>query len=178
MGIRDFIIASADVLHRLNLAICIALMSVLFVAQITIVVLRYAFGVGFLELQDMASYSFAMLVVLSIPVALRLDRHVRVDIFRSRQTDKMQRSFDGFGILLLLIPVFAMTLYVVMPQVIYSWQILEAGVETGGLPGYFLIKTALPVSCFLMLLQGAAFLLEEKPRSTAGDNVAGDRRGK
>ncbi|MEM7463955.1 MAG: TRAP transporter small permease subunit [Pseudomonadota bacterium] len=152
-------------------------MSVLFIAQITIVVLRYAFGVGFLELQDMASYSFAMLVVLSIPVALRLDRHVRVDIFRSRQQITTQRRFDRFGIVLLLFPVFAMTLYIVMPQVIYSWQILEAGVETGGLPGYFLIKTALPATCFLMLLQGAALMLGENSPST-GIEAAGERHGK
>jgi len=159
--IRDSIIAAAALLHRINAAICHVLLAILFVAQIVIVILRYAFGIGFLELQDLVSYSFAMLLVLSIPVALRLDRHVRVDVFRSRQEFSVRRRFDRIGIVFFLLPLFGMTLYFVMPQIFYSWSIRESGVETGGLAGYFLVKTALPVACALILLQGAALFLGE-----------------
>lgn len=161
MTIRDSILATAALLHRINAAICHVLLAVLFVSQIVIVILRYAFGIGFLELQDLVSYSFAMLLVLSVPVALRLDRHVRVDVFRSRQSLPVRRRYDRFGIVFFLLPVFAMTLYFVMPQILYSWSIREGGLETGGLAGYFLVKTALPVACALVLLQGAALFLGE-----------------
>lgn len=152
-------------------------MLVLFAAQITIVILRYAFGVGFLELQDLAVYSFAMLTVLSVPVALRLDRHVRVDIFRARQKNALRRRIDQCGIILLLIPVFVMTLYFALPQIVYSWSIYESGVETGGLPGYFLVKTALPVMCALMLLQGASLLFEGSKSSPTGRELSDDCHG-
>lgn len=177
MIIRNFIITAANVLHRFNIAICVLLMLVLFGAQITIVILRYSFGVGFLELQDLAAYSFAMLAVLSVPVALRLDRHVRVDIFRSRQEKTLRRRFDQCAIILMLFPVFALTLYLVLPQVAYSWSIFEGGVETGGLPGYFLIKTALPVMCALMLIQGASLFFEGFQSANTNDEPSDDGHG-
>ena len=173
MTIRNSIIAAAALLHRINVAICHVLLAVLFVFQVVNVILRYAFGVGYLELQDLVSYSFAMLLILSVPVALRLDRHVRVDVFRNRQTLRVQRRYDRFGIVFFLLPVFAMTLYFVMPQVLYSWSIREGGVETGGLAGYFLVKTALPVACVLVLLQGAALFLGESVETDPSDKQGG-----
>lgn len=146
----------ADGLHRITAFACLVLMSILFLAEVLIVLLRYVFGIGFLELQDIVSYSFAVLVVLGLPVALRLDKHVRVDVFRDLQSAGTARLFDTIAICALLIPVFAMTLHFVMPGILYAWSIREGSVETGGLPGYFLVKTALPLSCALMILQGIA----------------------
>lgn len=152
----------ADGLHRITAAICLILMTILFLVEIVIVLLRYVFGIGFLELQDIVSYSFAVLVVLGLPVTLRLDKHVRVDVFRDFQSVRTARLSDNVAICALLIPVFAMTLYFVTPDIIYAWRIREGSVETGGLPGYFLIKTALPLSCTLMILQGIAMMLGAK----------------
>jgi len=172
MKIRSGFLALADMLHHLTAGMCAVLLATLFAAQITIVILRYAFGVGFLELQDVVSYSFAMLVVLGIPVALTRDAHVRVDILRSGQTPAARRRWDHAGILLLMLPVFGMTLWLVLPHSLYSWSIREGGVETGGLPGFFIVKTALPLACALMLLQGAALMLRRDDFS--GGDTHGD----
>ena len=150
----------SEFLHRANAAFCAGLLAVTFVGQIAIVVLRYAFGVGFLQLQDLVGYSFAMLVVLSVPVALRLDSHVRVDILRGRQDDRARLRVDLVATLFFLMPVFAMTLWLVMPQILYSWSIRESGMETGGLPGFFLVKTALPLACALILVQALSAVLD------------------
>lgn len=138
---------------------CQVLLGLIFFGQFCVVVLRYVFGVGFIELQDAVAYSFAALVVLGLPVAQALDAHVRVDVFRAKQSGRVRAWFDRVGIVAFLIPVFGLTIWWVWPDVAYSWSIRERSVETGGLPGLFLIKTTLPLACALMILQGLAGLV-------------------
>ena len=156
MDVRRAIVSVAQAANRVNAALCGVLLAILFLAQLSIVVLRYAFGMGFLELQDVVNYGFALLVMLGLPVAFASDSHVRVDIFRGRQGATARRRTDIFAVFCLLVPVFAMTLWLVMPQIVYSWSIREGAVETGGLPGFFLVKTAVPVACALLILHGLA----------------------
>ena len=167
---RDGFLRLADLLHRVTAGVCTLLLLVLFAAQTVVVLLRYVFGIGFLELQGVVSYSFALLAVLAIPIALRLDRHVRVDVIRRMQSPGTARRFDGVGILGFLAPLFILTLVYVFPDILYSWSIREGAIETGGLPGYFLVKTGLPLACVLMLVQGAAlFAGASKPEGPSGE---------
>ena len=146
-------------LDQATLAICRLLLVVLLLANIAIVVLRYCFGIGFVELQDFAAYNFAALVALGLPIGLVRDAHVRVDILREKMAVPVRRRIDILGILLFLVPVFALTIYVGFPEIRYAWQIRESSIETGGLPGLFIVKTALPVACALMILQGLAIVV-------------------
>lgn len=146
-------------LHRSTLSVCLILLVLLLVSQVSVVILRYCFGAGFLELQDFTAYVFASLVTLSIPVALVLDRHVRVDVWREHQSALLQRLMDRLGIVVLLLPVFLLSLYLVYPDIAYAWQIREGSRETGGLPGVYLVKSLFPLSCILMVMQGIAALL-------------------
>mgnify|MGYP000533249027 CR=1 FL=1 len=148
-------------LHRLTGVLCVFLLAGLAASEIAIVLLRYIYGIGFLQLQDFASYCFAALVILGIPYALGRDAHVRVDVFREKQTPATRRSVDFAGVVLLLIPVFSLLLYHVWPDIRYAWEIKEGSKETGGLPGLYLVKTCLPVTAVLMLLQGATILLRK-----------------
>lgn len=151
-----------EFLHRATMWVCLLLLVLLLCSQISIVILRYCFGAGFLELQDFTAYAFASLVTLSIPVALVLDRHVRVDVWREHQSIKLRRRMDQLGVLALLLPVFVLCLYLVYPDIAYAWQIREGSRETGGLPGVYLVKSLFPLSCVLLILQGAASLLSGK----------------
>lgn len=159
----------ADWLHRATCAVCLVLLLVLFLSQTFVVLLRYVFGIGFLELQGVVSYSFALLAVLGIPVALRLDKHVRVDVLRRFQSGRIAWRFDIAGIVGFLIPLFVLTLIFVLPDIRYAWSIREGAIETGGLPGYFLVKTGLPVTCVLMLIQAVALLAGGYPQAEPGD---------
>lgn len=141
-------------LHHITGAVCIALLACLTTSEVLVVMLRYVYGIGFLQLQDFAAYSFAALLVLGVPYALARDAHVRVDVFREHQTEALKRRIDIAAVLLLLIPVFGLTLYSVWPDISYAWEIKEGSKETGGLPGLFLVKSALPLSCALMIIQG------------------------
>lgn len=158
-------------LHDLTGAICIVLLTCLTVSEVLVVMLRYIYGIGFLQLQDFAAYSFAALLVLGIPFALARDAHVRVDVFRVRQSLALKSKIDIAGVALLLIPVFGLTLYSVSPDISYAWEIKEGSRETGGLPGLFLIKTALPVSCVLMIFQGLLIMTRLRRELTKAANT-------
>ena len=145
---------AADLLYRVTLTITVALFGVMFAAQLVIVLMRYVMGVGFLELQDAVTYSFSALVVLTIPLAAGMDRHVRVDILRSRFPSRTNHRIDQWGHVLFTLPVFGLMLVNAWPLVSASWVILEGSRETGGLPGMFLVKSTVVVMCLLVLVLG------------------------
>ncbi len=140
-------------IHSLVEKICTLLIVSLVVSEISTVLLRYIYDVGFLKLHDFALYSFSILVVMSIIYTYSRNNHVRVDVFREKQNPKMQQLVDVISIFLFLIPFFFLTLYWVWPDIIYAWQIMEGSRETGGLPGLFLVKSSLPLMCVLMIIQ-------------------------
>lgn len=158
-GPRAAFLRGTVLLHRAIRASCIALAAALLGVELVIVLLRYGLGTGLLELQDLASYLFATLVVLGLPVALAEDAHVRVDVPRERQGSALRRRIDALGTLLFLMPAFSLTPWLVMPEVLHAWSIREGSRETGGLGGVWLVKSMLPVACVLMLVQGLASLL-------------------
>ncbi|MCB1622798.1 MAG: TRAP transporter small permease subunit [Thiothrix sp.] len=158
----------AQWLDRMTVWLCMAALSVLVSVVLIIVVLRYGFGIGFIQLQDAASYVFAVLLVFSVPVTLARAGHVRVDIFAEHLGADYLHRLDAFGLVFMLIPVFSLLIWAWLPSLQYAWQIQEAAVETGGLPGLYLVKTALPVAAALTIVQGiAAVLLQWQPKTPA-----------
>jgi TRAP-type mannitol/chloroaromatic compound transport system permease small subunit len=122
--------------------------------------LRFGFDTGFIQLQNLAGYAFAILMILSLPYCLRRGGHVRVEVFSERLPVRYLRVADSVALVAFLIPVFGLLAWVWMPDLIYSWSIREGAIETGGLGGIYLVKTAIPLSGVLMILQGIAVLID------------------
>jgi len=158
---RERFLSFANKVHQITGWACVLLLFVLISTEILVVALR-SISIGFLSLQDLGHYAFALLVLFAIPYAVRLDRHVRVDILRRRQGLAIQRKVDISAYLFLLFPVFALVLFLVLPDLIYSWVNSERSPQIGGLPFYYLVKTGVPLSCILICVQGAAWLLERR----------------
>lgn len=152
----------ANGLHKITLGLSVVLFIVMFAVQVAIVLMRYVMGVGFLELQDLVTYSFSALVVLTIPLAMRLDRHVRVDILRAGFSPRLNRGIDWAGHILFTLPVFGLMLWNALPLVSASWAIGEGSMETGGLPGLFLVKSTIVVMCVLVIALAVIDLLHRK----------------
>lgn len=160
---------AVDLLHRVTLGLSIGLFGVMFAAQLVIVLMRYVMGVGFLELQDAVTYSFSALVVLTIPLALRDDRHVRVDILRTTFSRRTNARLDRLGHLVFTLPVFGLMLWNAWPLVTASWAIFEGSRETGGLPGLFVVKSTIVFMCLLVLLIAVADLVAPRRTGRAGE---------
>ncbi|MGC9419111.1 MAG: TRAP transporter small permease subunit [Rhodovulum sp.] len=146
-------------LDRVALAACVTAGLFLVGAVLAIIVLRYGFGLGFIQLQDAAGYAFAVLMALSLPVTLARGGHVRVEVFSERLPPAYLRAADAVALVLFLVPVFGLMIRAFWPDLSYAWSIREGSVETGGLPGLYLVKTALPLAAILMILQGVAQVL-------------------
>ncbi len=132
------------------------LLPVMVVITMVVVVLRYAFNGGSILLQESVLYLHALVFLLGIPYALKHDAHVRVDIVYTRLDPRRRAMVDLAGHLLFLVPVSLAIVIYSQPYVARSWRILEASPEVGGIPGVFLLKTLIPVTAALLLLQGIA----------------------
>lgn len=148
---------------RLALGLCVVAALFLTGAVLAIVVLRYGFGAGFIELQDAAAYAFATLMVFSIPVTLARGGHVRVEVVSERLPPAYLRIADAVALVIFLIPVFGLLIRAWWPDLVYAWSIREGSIETGGLGGLYLVKAALPVAAGLTIVQGVAQVLRPAP---------------
>lgn len=160
---RAAVLRLSDGLDRLARAICATACGLLVGLVLTIVVLRYGFGTGSIRLQDAAAYAFAVFVIFSLPVCLARGGHVRVEVLSERLPPGYLRAADAVALVVFLIPVFGLILWAGWSDLAFAWRIREASVETGGLPGLFLVRTALPVAAAMMIVQGVAAALRPAP---------------
>ncbi len=125
-------------------------------AEFAVVVMRYAFGIGSIRLQESVLYAHAALFILAVAWTLQVDGHVRVDIFYAQASERRRALIDLAGALIFLLPFAAVLALLSMPYVARSWAILERSPETSGLPFIYLLKTLIPLFAFLIGLQGVA----------------------
>ena len=119
-----------------------------------VVVLRYVFGLGWASLQELYVYFHACAFMLGAAYTLKHHGHVRVDVIYGHVGPRYRRGVDVLGGYLLLIPIMGWIFYTSLPFVADSWSRLEGSHQSGGLPGVFLLKTVIPVTCALLILQG------------------------
>lgn len=121
-----------------------------------IVVLRYAFNLGWIAMQESVLYMHATVFMLGAAYTLRHDQHVRVDIFYRRLGPRGRALVDLAGTLLLLVPVCGYILFSSRDYVREAWAIHEASPEAGGLPWVYVLKTLIPLLAVLLLVQGVS----------------------
>lgn len=152
----------ASSIDRINLAIgsvvaWIALAMVL--VQFLVVLLRYVFGLGFVQLQESIIYMHGLLFMLGSGYALMRDGHVRVDVFYRGASERAKAWVNLWGVLLLLWPLCTMIFFVAWPYVGASWAVREGSREASGIPGIYLLKTVILVFAVLMFAQGLSLAL-------------------
>ena len=131
------------------------------VVTFLVVLLRYAFDLGWIALQESVTYMHAMVFMLGAAFTLRHNGHVRVDILYQRFSPRGRAWVDLFGALLLLAPMCLFVAWEGWDYVASSWAVLEGSREAGGLPGVFLLKSLILVMPVLLLLQGVAGALRD-----------------
>jgi TRAP-type mannitol/chloroaromatic compound transport system permease small subunit len=172
--------AIADRINRLIAAIGRAVMwlaLLLVLMQFSVVLMRYAFGIGSIWLSESILYAHAALFLLAAAWTLQQDGHVRVDVFYSNAAPRTKAFIDLCGSIIFLMPFMAVILFFSLPYAARSWAILERSRETSGLPFVYLLKTLIPLFALLMALQGvsqairAVQHLRVSPSQTARDGA-------
>ena len=131
------------------------------VVTCVVVVLRYAFDTGAIFLQESVVYMHGAAFLCGLAYALQHDAHVRVDLLYSRMPEMRKAMVNLVGHLVLLIPLCVTIVIVSWPYAAESWAVLEGSPEVAGIPAVFLLKTLIPVSTLLLLLQAASLALRE-----------------
>jgi TRAP-type mannitol/chloroaromatic compound transport system permease small subunit len=140
-----------------NFSAWLALLLVLL--TFAVVMLRYLFNVGWIAMQEATLYLHASLFLLGAAYTLRYDEHVRVDIFYREFSLRRKALVDFLGALLLLLPVCGFLLWVSWDYVAAAWSLREGSGEAGGLPYVYLLKSLIPLSSVLLMLQGLSQML-------------------
>jgi len=121
-----------------------------------VVVLRYGFNLGWIWLQESILYMHGFVLMLAMSYTLRLDQHVRVDVFYRSFSQSKQNKINLFGHLVFLLPTCLFILFMSWNYVAQSWSIFESSQEACGLPLLFVLKSLLIIAPVLLIFQAVA----------------------
>jgi TRAP-type mannitol/chloroaromatic compound transport system permease small subunit len=130
----------------------------------TVVLLRYAFNLGWIAMQESVLYLHALVFMLGAAYTLKQEGHVRVDIFYRKLSPVGRAWVDLIGAVLLLLPVCVFLFWVSWDYVASAWSIREGSRDSGGLPWVYVLKTAIPLMAVLLILQGVSQLCRSLSR--------------
>ncbi|MCY3885445.1 MAG: TRAP transporter small permease subunit [Gammaproteobacteria bacterium] len=128
----------------------------LLMAIVTVIVVtrRYIFHAGGeIYLQESVIYMHALVFMFGLSYSMKHDGHVRVDLFYSRFSPRGKALVDIAGHLLFLIPTSLVIAIFSWEYVVASWKVYEGSREVGGIPGVYLLKTVIPITAILLVLQ-------------------------
>ena len=158
---------SADALSELAGRFAAVLAVALVAVVAALVVARYGFGVGSVAAQEAALWLHAAIFLLGLAYALKHEAHVRVDVFSQRWSART-RAWVEFGAgLALLLPFCVFMIVISLDYVAASWAAGEGSRDPGGLPGWYLLKSLMPLAAALLALQGLAATLRALRRALA-----------
>lgn len=123
------------------------------------VFIRYLLSDSSAWIMELEWHLFALIFLLGAGYAFKHDRHVRVDLFYTKMSERDRAMVDFIGALVFLIPWCIIMIYV---STQYAWQsflIRETSPDPGGLPARYVIKFAIAVGLFLLLLQAISSLI-------------------
>lgn len=129
-----------------------------------VVVMRDLFEFGRIWIQELYVWTHALVFMLGAAWTLKAGGHVRVDIVYRKLSPPRRCWVDLLGVLLLLIPTCVLIIWASYPYVENSVKLLEGSRETGGLPGVFLLKSVIPLTALLLLLQGISMAIHNLAR--------------
>ncbi len=122
------------------------------------VFVRYFLKESSVGFQEFEWHLFAIIFLLSAAYTLKIDQHVRVDVFYTRMSEKKKAFVNLFGALIFLIPFSVVAILASKNFVINSFIMGETSPDAGGLPARYILKAVIPLSIFLLLLQAIALV--------------------
>lgn len=103
------------------------------------------------SLLDLQWHLLAGIALLPAGLVWARDRHVRVDFFYGKRTQRQQAWIDGIGTLVLTAPFLALCLPASVKFVERAW-VTDQGSTNDGLNDLWLIKTVMPLGLGLLAL--------------------------
>ncbi len=117
------------------------------------VALRYGFGRGFIELEELQWHLYAAGFLLAYAYAMVNDDHVRVDLLHARFSPRTRAWVELVGTLALLLPFALITAASAWDFFVQSWDMGERSSMPSGLPARWAIKGVLFFALALLAIQ-------------------------
>lgn len=117
------------------------------------VFLRYVFSATKTWVIELEWHVFALMFLLGAAYTYRKDQHVRVDVFYQNFSEKKKAWVNLTGITFFLLPWSLVLIYVSLKYFWQSWSVGETSPDPGGLPARYLIKFAISLGTFILLME-------------------------
>lgn len=124
------------------------------------VVLRYLFQFTYIWIVEIEIYLFGLLFLLTAGYTFKHGKHVRVDVFYTKLSNKGKAIIDLIGGLLFLMPWCYIVISSSWKYAYSSFLIKESSAQTGGLPALYLLKFSIVLGFVLLLMQALASILK------------------
>ena len=164
----------ADGIDRLTVPVGRAfalLLPLLMVVIVINVALRYGFGLGLIELEELQWHINAMVVLGALAYAYRDDAHVRVDVWHAGFSPRRKAWIEVIGGLVLLLPFVVGIAWFAWGNFAYSLSIREGSPMPSGLPARYIIKFCLFAGFALLALQGISAICRNLLVLTGGNGT-------
>ena len=125
----------------------------------SVALLRYFFNIGFVWMQELYIWMHGLVFLLAAAYTLQEDKHVRVDIFYRKFSEKNKAYINVFFSILFIIPFILIVSKYSIPYILKSWLSLEKSREAGGLQFLYIYKTSIILFCFFLFIQTIALIL-------------------
>ncbi len=130
------------------------LIPVLLLLVLVVVIGRYFFGIGRIDIQELALYVHALIFLGCAGWAYSADEHVRVDIFYRNASPAYKKLINSFGIIFFLLPMIGVLGYYAIDFVAASWSVQEISIEPGGLSLVYIQKSFIFLFPLVLALAG------------------------
>lgn len=120
---------------------------------------RYFLRSSSVAVQELEWHIFAVLFLIAAAYTLKVDSHVRVDVFYTLLSPRGQALINLLGSLIFLIPFSLLIIWTSKGFISMSWATQEISPDPGGLPYRYALKAMIPAGFILVLLQGIALAL-------------------
>ncbi len=127
--------------------------------QFVVVIMRYVFSYGSIQMQESIWYMHGLLFMLGAGYTLAKEGHVRLDIFYRESSKRTKAIVNIVGSVFFLIPFCVANFDFAWSLVLNSWAVREGSTETAGLPYIYLFKTVILVFSFLVAMEGLSLAL-------------------
>lgn len=132
------------------------------------VISRYFFNAPTLWAYEMTYMLYSAHFMLVAAYGLVSHEHIRTDFLYQLMPVRWQGTLDVWLYLLLYIPAMVVFLWITTQYALESWMMGERSTLSPWLPPIYPLKTVLPVTAVLLLLQGVSELLKSYYAAKAG----------
>ena len=136
-----------DVIAKVFEWICVVLITLLTILSVVSVVLRYVFGITFIQQEELITFLFVIATFLGTIVVMNQKSHVSVALLQMNMPIPVQKAMEIFKYIVMI------AIQVVLLYASQKWIATNQSFLTPGLRIlYWTVYIMLPISCFFSMI--------------------------